>query len=94
MCKLYSNAPNMGRALLDVLFPKLRFGALRSLVQAFKPTLPVAFLARQLGFLAAEGHKQVPASPSIAGLALPGCTQEVYPGKHAVQVRLVTHDQK
>lgn len=49
--KLYSSAPALGRALMDLAIRRLRFEALKHFVTAFKPTLSVEFIARVLGFL-------------------------------------------
>lgn len=56
--RLYQTAPKLGRALMDLAVPRLRFAALNTYVKAFKPTLPVDFIARSLGFLVAVDAKQ------------------------------------
>jgi hypothetical protein len=54
--RLYASAPGLGRALMDLAAPAVRFGALTAAVKAFKPSLPVEYLARVLGFVAGEGE--------------------------------------
>ena len=49
---LYASAPNLGRALMDMCFSRVRFGALETLVDAFKNTkVTVLYVATVLGFL-------------------------------------------
>lgn len=49
--KLYATAPNLGRALMDLAVPRVRYAALVNFVKSFKPTLSVEFVARVLGFI-------------------------------------------
>jgi hypothetical protein len=49
--KLYRTAPHLGRALMDMAVPKFRFSALSRMVAAFKPSVPVSFIASVLGFV-------------------------------------------
>ncbi|KAK9835859.1 hypothetical protein WJX74_009622 [Apatococcus lobatus] len=78
--KLYASAPRMGRALMDIAYPNLRFDALRMLCEGFRPTLSVSHAARLLGFVAStsqpdlqEQHQEIP----------PGSSQPQFSGKHA-----------
>jgi SAC3 family protein LENG8/THP3 len=89
--KLYSTAPKLGRALMDLAVPRLRFGCLNSCVKAFKPSLPVDFLARMLGFVNVnnpgeeeeeEGKKN---KEKIEKQPLPGCASAVFIGAHAAK---------
>ena len=48
--QLYPSAPRLGRALMDVVVPKLRFDALQTACKAIKPTAPLPFLAKLCGF--------------------------------------------
>jgi len=49
---LYASAPNLGRALMDMCFSRVRFAALETLVDAFKNTkVTVLYVATVLGFL-------------------------------------------
>ena len=71
--RLYSKAPRLGRLLMDVAAPAMRFYALNAVVKAVKPVVPVPFLARTLGFLASD----VGASPPEEGkleTPPPGCS--------------------
>lgn len=87
--RLYASAPNMGRALMDMFIDRFRFAALNMIVRAFKPHLPVAFVARLLGFLAPQDGQQGSLSTaSAAGISLPGSRHPVFSGKHAPQVTL------
>lgn len=83
--KLYACAPALGRALMDIYVPTLRYDALNAVVKAFKPSLPVPFLAAQLGFVAAaplsspgqaptsgaQAASSVPVSGELAGKSFP-----------------------
>lgn len=51
--QLYAAAPALGRALMDIYVPTLRFDALNVVVKAFKPSVPVPYLAGLLGFVSA-----------------------------------------
>lgn len=92
--KLYSIAPKLGRALMDLAVPRLRFGCLNSFVKAYKPSLPVAFLARMLGFVTEnstgnsaekeEGKKKKEKSIEQQQ-PLPGCVSVVFEGAHAAK---------
>ena len=48
--RLYARAPNMGRALLDMAAPSMRWAALNAMVKTFKPSVAVPFVSRVLGF--------------------------------------------
>ena len=81
--KLYASAPRMGRALMDIAYPNLRFDALRMLCEGFRPTLTLPHAAHLLGFLAGasqpdlqEQNEEIP----------PGSSQPRFPGKHAAAV--------
>jgi hypothetical protein len=51
-CKplLLGAAPKMGRELMDVRTEEVRFNYVTLAARVFKPTVPVAHLARVLGF--------------------------------------------
>lgn len=50
--KLYATAPNLGRALMDMCFSRVRFAALETVVDAFKNSkVKVLYAAAVLGFL-------------------------------------------
>jgi hypothetical protein len=68
--RLYASAPALGRALMDIYVPHLRFDALSVAVKAFKPSLPLPFLATLLGFAApvpAPAEKAAAAADVAAG---------------------------
>lgn len=72
--RLYAPAPALGRALMDIYVPKLRFDALTVVVKAFKPAVPVPFLASMLGFVAPAVHARhagqaTPAAPAALASA-------------------------
>lgn len=88
----------MGRALMDMLVARTRYKALSTLTRAYKPTVPVSFLATLLGFVA---RNQSPMSTDVAGdssspacgsqrsqqtQVLPGCSAAVFPGRNRPQV--------
>ena len=77
--KAYGAAPALGRALLDVMAPRMRWHALNTLVKAYKASLPVRFVAQMLGF-APQPTGRVPPSPPAP---LPGCRQAAFVGKAA-----------
>ena len=77
--RLYRSAPRLGRLLMDVAAPAMRFHGLNAVVRAVKPAAPVLLLARSLGFLASpfadgEEGEQGEKSP------LPGCSSAACPG--------------
>lgn len=98
--KLYATAPNLGRALMDMCFSRVRFAALETVVDAFKATkVKVLYVASVLGFLVKpEGEGALPAvvsedtavdldlHSSDGGLMLPGCAKTIHLGKHPAQV--------
>ena len=50
--RLYASAPNLGRALMDMCFSRVRFAAVETLVDAFKNTkVKIVYVARVLGFV-------------------------------------------
>lgn len=54
--KLYATAPNLGRALMDMCFSRVRFAALETVVDSFKGTkVKVLYVASVLGFLVKLG---------------------------------------
>lgn len=91
VCLLYSSAPNMSRALLDMVLPRLQLTALKILAKAYLPNLPIPFIATRLAFLKPTHTTDSHTLPLSAGPeALPGCTKASFPGRHAPQVRF-TH---
>ena len=60
--RLYACAPNMGRALLDMAAPSMRWTALNALVKTFKPSVALPFVARVLGFAPRLADAARPAS--------------------------------
>jgi hypothetical protein len=91
--RLYARAPNMGRALMDLAVAKMRWLGLNVAVRAFRPTLPVAVLARMLGFVAradASGAGGDGAPPQADARPLPGCSRASYEGTAKPQVGLGT----
>jgi hypothetical protein len=86
--RLYATAPNMGRALMDMFLDRLRFAALNVIVRAFKPHVPVPFLARLLGFLAPQDSCSDSVSAARAtAMSLPGSRHAVFVGQNAPRVR-------
>ena len=88
----------MGRALMDMLVARLRYEALGTLVKAYKPAVPVPFIARLLGFVArsppaasaeeaTDGGGGSTAAEAAALDVLPGCSAAVFPGRAHAQVR-------
>jgi len=79
---LYESAPGLGRALMDLVVPKIRFLALTQFVQAFKPTLSVSFVCTVLGFhRSAQTPAQVPVSGERGEACIPaGCSCAEFEG--------------
>lgn len=85
--RLYATAPKLGRALMDLAVPRQRFAALNAFVKAFKPSVPVDFLATLLGFVAPEDaeHKSGKEKGSGMTVPLPGCANCVFEGSYAAK---------
>lgn len=63
--QLYSTAPNLGRALMDMCFSRIRFAALETLVDAFKNTkVKILYVASVLGFLVRLQPGTRPSTPT------------------------------
>ena len=83
--RLYSEAPDMGQALLDIVMPKVRLTGLKVLLKAYLPNLPVKSVAQRLGFTALDDRRQ--GAPRVApSAALPGCSVNTFKGRYAMQV--------
>ena len=74
--RLYAAAPNMGRALMDMAAPSMRWTALNALVKTFKPSIAVPFVSRVLGF---APRLTSPSQPGPG--AKPGATVEPVDGQ-------------
>lgn len=99
--QLYAAAPNLGRALMDLCFVRVRFAALEIIVEACKVVkVKVQYLAAALGFWlepASRAQPHVAAQPSAPtseapenssnSMALPGCRHPSFGGKHPAEVR-------
>ncbi|XP_042511415.1 SAC3 family protein A-like isoform X2 [Macadamia integrifolia] len=48
--RLYKMAPNLNTCLMDLYVEKMRFEGVRCMSRAYRPTLPVAYIAQVLGF--------------------------------------------
>eukprot|EP01027_Heterolobosea_sp_BB2_P017567 GEZU01024870.1.p3 GENE.GEZU01024870.1~~GEZU01024870.1.p3 ORF type:complete len:119 (-),score=38.79 GEZU01024870.1:523-879(-) len=48
--RLYHDAPNMGAYLMDIFIGQYRVKALKIMMKAYFPTIPVEFLKTELGF--------------------------------------------
>lgn len=96
--QLYAAAPNLGRALMDTCFAKVRFAALETIVEGCRAAkVKVHNLASMLGFLvepqrlaqletaAHEQSSQVDLDGSNS-MVLPGCRQTSYSGQYAAEV--------
>ena len=71
---LYARAPRLGRALMDIAAPALRFATLTSLVAAVKPSFPVALAARVLGFGPGTLQDGEGGGGRARAAPLPGCS--------------------
>ena len=92
--QLYAAAPNLGRALMDTCFAKVRFAALETIVEGCRAAkVKVHNLASMLGFLvepqrlaqletaAHEQSSEVDLDGSNS-MVLPGCRQTSYSGQY------------
>jgi hypothetical protein len=48
--RLYREAPNMGPYVIRLFIDRLRLAALRVMTKAYRPTIPMAWLAKELAF--------------------------------------------
>lgn len=48
--RLYSNAPNMGGYVMDCFITRERLYALSAICRAYRPTIPMDFVSKELGF--------------------------------------------
>lgn len=89
--RLYREAPGVARALLDKFLPEFRFRALNILVRAFRPTLPVTFIAELLGFSVGpeNGTGSTPLRTQDQAAPLPGCSAAVFRGKYMPKVATI-----
>lgn len=84
--RLYSNAPHLGKALMDLILPKVRWVALNVLLKAFKTNLPVSFLTTLLGFDPSSSSIILEATPLDSKESIevmPGRRLRSYPGKYS-----------
>ena len=72
--KLYASAPNMGRALMDMAAPTMRWEALNTLVRALKFSAAVPFIARSLGFAT---RPELPPEAALECQTDAGCEQSL-----------------
>lgn len=54
---LYENTPNLGQHIMQKLLPTIRVEALRRIVKAYRPSISVTFVLRELLFSADEDGK-------------------------------------
>jgi len=52
---LYRTAPNLSPYLMDLHVEKMRFEAVKCMARSYRPTVPVSFMARTLGFTDMSG---------------------------------------
>lgn len=48
--RLYKTAPNLNTCLMDLYVEKMRFEAIKCMARAYRPTVPVSYIAQMLGF--------------------------------------------
>ena len=78
--QFYLECHKLSRALLDLAVPRLRFETLSAFVSAFRPTVPVSFLSKALGFL---GENDVVKAEYGRKKVLAGCSELIFKGKYA-----------
>ncbi|XP_051206124.1 SAC3 family protein A isoform X1 [Lolium perenne] len=49
--KLYKQGPNLNSCLMDLYVERMRFEAIKCISKSYRPTVPVVYIARILGFL-------------------------------------------
>eukprot|EP00850_Spirogloea_muscicola_P015466 SM000118S25609 [mRNA] locus=s118:311517:317761:+ [translate_table: standard] len=64
---LYKTAPNLGQQLMDLYADKMRYAAVHCMTRAYRPSIPITFIARTLAFgdieaTSREGPDELPAS--------------------------------
>lgn len=80
--RLYASAPNLGRAVMDVHVPSMRWHALNVLCRAYRPTVPVGAFATAAGFVAPASAEQRQGD-SGGGEPAPGRRTVEFNGDHA-----------
>lgn len=53
--RLYDETPNLGKCVLKIIRDKMRDKALRVVLRSYKPSVPIGFLQRRLGFRVTDG---------------------------------------
>ena len=53
--RLYADTPNMGKCIVDTLRDRVRTRALRVVLRAYKPSIPIEFVQERLGFQVTGG---------------------------------------
>ncbi|KAJ1686564.1 hypothetical protein LUZ63_017954 [Rhynchospora breviuscula] len=56
--RLYKAAPNLNTCFMDLYVEKMRFEAVKSMSKAYRPTLPVRYVAQVLGFMKNSEEKK------------------------------------
>ncbi|XP_078169106.1 SAC3/GANP/Nin1/mts3/eIF-3 p25 family isoform X2 [Carex rostrata] len=56
--RLYKAAPNLNTCLMDLYVENIRFEAVKSMSKAYRPTLPVRYVAQVLGFVKNSEEKE------------------------------------
>ncbi|KAK9684079.1 hypothetical protein RND81_10G184900 [Saponaria officinalis] len=51
--RLYKTAPNLNTCLMDLCVEKMRFEAVQCMSRAYRPSIPISFIAQVLGFSSA-----------------------------------------
>jgi hypothetical protein len=70
---LYQNSPHKSRYLMDKMIPQVRENAIRAMIRAYNPCIPIQFVQKELGFSTAkecvaflrEHHLEVDESKSV-----------------------------
>jgi len=52
--KLYKMAPNLNSCLMDLYVEQMRFAAIKCMSKSYRPTVPVRYAARVLGFVGVD----------------------------------------
>ena len=82
--RLRDEAPEMSRRLMDLFLDKVRYQGARTMLRVYKPSIPIPFVARALGF---AGARQ-----AAAYCKSWGCVLEPSSGVEAQKQRILSKD--
>uniref|UniRef100_A0A7N0V577 PCI domain-containing protein n=1 Tax=Kalanchoe fedtschenkoi TaxID=63787 RepID=A0A7N0V577_KALFE len=63
--KLYKSAPKFHACLMDIYVEKMRFAAVKCMSRSYRPTVPVSYISRVLGFSKFTSMPEVDSNDSV-----------------------------